>query len=195
MGPSVQTPYKEEPDSLTFSSTNKLKMHTAKFRSTCAPTFPSKHGYWVFWRQTSTSTLPKPLPPMGETSILSPEHCFWREGLVPGWSSLEERVRQIQQRNESFKWVLEQRPFVLRHRRSHVLQGGKVESCWANVTLTSTPRSWDKCTQKHGSVIALLADRTWWSFSCRGKPHPETSPTQNWEDCQWLTPTGPVLLN
>lgn len=44
MGLSLQTPYKEE----SGSSTNKLEMHTAKFRSTCALTFPSKHGYWVF---------------------------------------------------------------------------------------------------------------------------------------------------
>lgn len=48
MGLSLQTPYKGEPGSFTFSSTNKLEMHTAKFWSTCALTFPSKHGYWVF---------------------------------------------------------------------------------------------------------------------------------------------------
>lgn len=45
MGLSLQTPYKGEPGSLTFLSTNKLEMHAAKFRST---TFSSKHGYWVF---------------------------------------------------------------------------------------------------------------------------------------------------
>lgn len=48
MGLSLQTRYKGKPGSLTFSSTNKLEMQTAKFRSTCALMFPSKQGYWVF---------------------------------------------------------------------------------------------------------------------------------------------------
>lgn len=58
MGLSLQTPYKEEPGSLTFSSNNKLEVHTAKFQSTCALTFPSKHGYWVFALEANIQFYP-----------------------------------------------------------------------------------------------------------------------------------------